>query len=70
MTPWTRPIGEDRINRLEKDGILGSLKPEPYPACESCLRGKMVKLPFVGHEERVIELLALIHTDVCGPFDV
>ena len=30
----------------------------------------MTKLPFVGHEKRAIELLALGDTDVCGPFDV
>ena len=30
----------------------------------------MAKLSFVGHGERATELLALIHTDVCGPFDV
>ena len=30
----------------------------------------MTKLPLVGHGERATELLALIHFDVCGPFDV
>ena len=30
----------------------------------------MTKLSIVGHGERATELLALIHTDVCGPFDV
>ena len=30
----------------------------------------MTKLPFVGHGERATDLLALAHTDVCGPFDV
>ena len=30
----------------------------------------MAKLPFIGHEERTIQLLILAHTDVCGPFDV
>ena len=30
----------------------------------------MIKLPFVGHEERATELLILVHTDVYGPFDV
>ena len=30
----------------------------------------MTKLPFVGHGERATDLLALVHTDVCGPFDV
>ncbi|CAL8993424.1 unnamed protein product [Prunus brigantina] len=36
------------------------------PTCESCLQGKMSNLPFSGKRERVIELLELIHTDVCG----
>ena len=30
----------------------------------------MAKLPFVGYGERATELLALVHTDVYGPFDV
>ena len=63
-------IGEDRINKLEKNGILGSLNPELYPACEPCLRGNMVKLPFVEYGERATELLVLVQIDVCGPFDV
>ena len=63
-------IGEDRINRMEKDGILSTLSPEPYPACESCLWEKIAKLPFIGYGKRVTELLTLVHTNVCGPFDV
>ena len=47
-------------------GHIGEL----YLACESFLRGKMAKLPFVGYGERATELLALIHTNVCGSFDV
>ena len=30
----------------------------------------MTKLPFVGYGKRATDLLALVHTDVCGPFDV
>ena len=30
----------------------------------------MAKLPFVGHGERATELFILVHTDVCGSFDV
>ena len=30
----------------------------------------MTKLPFVGYGERAKKLLALVHTDVCGRFDV
>ena len=63
-------IKEDRINKLKKDGFFGSFDLESYQACKSCLRKKMIKLPFVGHGERATELLVLIHTDMCGPFDV
>ena len=49
---------------------MSPLTSESYPVCESCLQGKITKLPFVGHRERATNLLALVHTDVCGPFDV
>ena len=63
-------IAEDRLNKLEKFGLLSLLTFESYPVCESCLQGKMTKLPFVGNGERATDLLALVHTDVCSPFDV
>ena len=63
-------IAEDRVNKLEKSGLLSSLTFESYPVCESCLQGKMTKLPFVGRGERATDLLVLVHTDVCVPFDV
>ena len=63
-------IGEDRLNKLEKDGLLGPLTFESYPVCESCLQKKLAKLPFVGQGERAIEILVLVHTDVCDPFNV
>ena len=63
-------IGEDRLNKLEKDGLLGPLTFEFYLVYESCLQEKMAKLPFVGQGKRATEMLALIHTDMCGSFDV
>ena len=30
----------------------------------------MVKLSFVGHEERIMEILALVCSDICSPFDM
>ena len=63
-------IGENRINKLKKDEIFGSLNLESYSAYESCLRRKMAKLPFVRYGERATELLVLVHTDVCGLFDI
>ena len=63
-------IAKDRVKKLEKFGLLSPLTSELYPVCESCLQGKMTKLSFVGHGERATDLLALVHTDVCGPFDM
>ncbi|GAU49783.1 hypothetical protein TSUD_369070 [Trifolium subterraneum] len=36
---------------------------------QSCLLGKMAKTPFTRKGERGSDLLALIHTDVCGPIN-
>jgi hypothetical protein len=32
--------------------------------------GKMIKTPFSGIMERAIDLLEIIHTDVCGPMSI
>ena len=63
-------VAEDRINKLKKIRLLILLTFESYPICESCLHGKITKLPFVGHGEKATDLLVLVHTDVCSPFDV
>ena len=60
-------INQKRIQKLQKDGILTSFDYESFDVCESCLLGKMTKSPFTGKGERANDLLALIHTDVCGP---
>ena len=38
-------INETRLTKLHKDGYLRPFKYEPYGTCESCLLGKMTKLP-------------------------
>jgi hypothetical protein len=63
-------IGEKRINKLHKEGYLDSYDYESYETCESCLKGKMTKSPFIGIGERASELLGLVHTDVCGPMKI
>ena len=70
MAPKARSIGENRINRLEKIELLDPLTFKSYPMCESCFQRKIIKLSFVGHRKRTTEILALMHSDVCGPFDV
>ena len=63
-------IGVKRKKKLHADGILESLDYESLDACEPCLLGKMTKTPFSGTMERAIDLLEIIHTDVCGPMNV
>ena len=63
-------IGLERIKRLVKEGPLESLQVGSLPTCESCLEGKMTKRPFNAKGNRATECLELIHSDVCGPFNV
>ena len=71
--PWhisLSHINLNRIQRLVRDGPLGSLVLEPLPTCESCLEGKMTKRQFFATGQRAKELLELVHTDVCGPINI
>ena len=45
-------ISERRMTELHKYGSLGSFDYESFDICESCLLGKMTKLPFKGKGER------------------
>ena len=58
-------IGVKRMKKLHADGLLESLD-----TCEPCLMGKMTKTQFSGTMERAIDLLEIIHTDVCGPMSI
>ena len=59
-----------RITKLHKSGSLGSFHYESFNTCESCLLGKMTKLPFKGKGELAGGPLELIHTDVCCPMSM
>ncbi|KAD4982077.1 hypothetical protein E3N88_18748 [Mikania micrantha] len=61
-------ISKSRIKRLQSEGILESTGQDSFDDCESCLAGKLTKDPFTHVGKRAKDLLALIHTDVCGPF--
>ena len=63
-------ISDKRLHKLRTEGLLPSFDSESFDTCESCLKGKMTKLPFSGSNERVEELLGLVHTDVCGPMPI
>ena len=63
-------IGVKRMKKIHADGLLESLDYESVDACEPCLMGKMTKTLFFGTMERAIDLLKIIHTDVCGPMNI
>ena len=60
-------INKKRLNKLAIGGYLGLFDYESYGTCESCIKGKMTKAPLVGQGEKTLDLLDLVHTDVCGP---
>ncbi|KAL0284641.1 UNVERIFIED_CONTAM: Transposon Ty1-ML2 Gag-Pol polyprotein [Sesamum radiatum] len=63
-------ISKDRIRRLVDTKILEIDDLDHLPTCESCLKGKMTKKPFVGQSAIPKGLLDLVHTDVCGPLSI
>ena len=62
-------IGQNRLKRLAKAGLLESIKKIYLPICEHCLVGKATRLPF-GKAKRATLPLQLIHYDICGPMNV
>uniref|UniRef100_A0A2N9HTN5 Integrase catalytic domain-containing protein n=1 Tax=Fagus sylvatica TaxID=28930 RepID=A0A2N9HTN5_FAGSY len=61
-------IGKDRMTRLAREGLLGSLAKVDLPICEPCLVGKACRKPF-GKVVRATQLLELIHSDICRPMN-
>jgi len=63
-------INEKQVEQFHNDGMLCSFDFESFDTCDSCLHGKMTKTPFIGQSERAVDLLGLVHTDVCGPMSL
>ncbi|KAL0313416.1 UNVERIFIED_CONTAM: Retrovirus-related Pol polyprotein from transposon TNT 1-94 [Sesamum radiatum] len=63
-------ISKDRIRRLVDTKSLEIDDLDHLPTCESCLKGKMTKKPFVGQSAIAKGLLDLVYTDVCGPLSI
>lgn len=58
------------IQKLVKSRILPPLIPKDLPVYESYIEGKMSKRSFIAKGYRAKEYLELVHTKVCGPFNV
>ncbi|GJZ14886.1 retrotransposon protein, putative, ty1-copia subclass [Tanacetum coccineum] len=63
-------ISKKCIEKLQHDGLLNSTDLRAFEKCVSCMSRKMVRKPYTHHVERAKDLLGLIHTDVCGPFNI
>ena len=62
-------IGQDRMSRLVKEGLLGPLSHVQLPKCISCIHCKITWKPF-SKASRSTKLLEIIHSDICGPMSV
>ena len=62
-------MGQDRIGRIAKEGLLDPLTRIKLPRCESCLVGKAIINPF-GKAIRVSTAVELTCSDICGLMNV
>ena len=61
-------IGQNRLKRLAKAGLLGPIEKIDLPVYEQCLAGKAKRLPF-GKAKIATLPLELIHSDIFGPMN-
>ena len=69
---WHKRLGhisKERLERLVKNGILQNLDFTDLGLCVDCIKGKQTRHNKRTKATRSTQLLELIHTDVCGPFD-
>ncbi|KAK2984979.1 hypothetical protein RJ640_028819 [Escallonia rubra] len=62
-------IGQDRMIRLAREGLLGPLAKVNLQICKACLASKACMQPF-GKAVRETQALELVHSDVCGLMSV
>ena len=69
---WHKRLGHisrERMERLIKNEILPYLDFTDLNICVGCIKGKQAKHTKKG-ATRSTQLLEIVHTDICGPFDV
>lgn len=68
---WHKRLGhisKERLQRLVNNEILPNLDFTDLGICVDCIKGKQTKNSKKG-ATRSTQLLKIIHTDICGPFD-
>lgn len=69
MTCQVRTHIHDRLKRLVKTGLLGSIDKLDLSICEQCFARKGKRLPF-DKAKRVNFPLELVHPNICGLMNV
>jgi len=62
-------VGQDRMGRVTKEGLLDRLIRIKLPRCKPSLSGKATIKPF-SKAMRASSPLGLVHSDICGPMNV
>lgn len=71
---WHRLLGHVNfkyLNVLSKDQLLKGIPSElglEFMKCKICIESKMHNIPFENNRGKAKEILEIVHTDVCGPF--
>ena len=67
---WHKRLGhisQKRVERLVREGLLGSLDSTDLSACVDCIKAKTTNT-FGKKVVKAQSILELIHTDICGHF--
>ena len=68
---WLSHMIESGITCLDKKNLLAGMKQTKYKRFVHCLAGKQKRVSFHNHPPlRKSELLELVHSDLCDPFNV
>lgn len=71
---WHRLLGHVNFKYLDilsKNQLLNGIPSEiesEFMKCKTCIENKMSNTPFENNRNRAKDILEIIHTDVCGPF--
>lgn len=74
LRDWHDTLGHLSVDKMRKmakmvEGMQEIDFDSPLGACDSCSQGKLSRAPFTPSQSApVTEALALVHSDLCGPF--
>ena len=70
---WHRRLGhmsEKGLEFLKKKTYLPQLNQNTLSSCDHCLAEKQRRASFVSIGKRKIQIIEIVHSDVCGPIEI